>query len=73
MGVIETKDGFINIAVGGDGQWRNLCGAIGRPELTEDPAYATVRKRLENRPEIWAILQPIFAEKSSAEWLDLLE
>ncbi len=73
MGVIETKDGFINIAVGGDGQWRSLCDAIGRPELTEDPAYATGQKRLENRPEVWAILRPIFAEKSSAEWLDLLE
>jgi crotonobetainyl-CoA:carnitine CoA-transferase CaiB-like acyl-CoA transferase len=73
MGVVETKDGFINIAVGGDGQWRNLCGAIGRPELAEDPAYATGQKRLENRPEVWAILRPIFAEKSSAEWLDLLE
>ena len=73
MGVVETKDGFINIAVGGDGQWRSLCDAIGRPELTEDPAYATGQKRLENRPEVWAILRPIFAENSSAEWLDLLE
>jgi crotonobetainyl-CoA:carnitine CoA-transferase CaiB-like acyl-CoA transferase len=73
MGVIETKDGFINIAVGGDGQWRSLCDAIGRPEVAEDPAYATMQKRLENRPEVWAILRPVFAEKSSAEWLDLLE
>jgi crotonobetainyl-CoA:carnitine CoA-transferase CaiB-like acyl-CoA transferase len=72
MGVIETRDGFINIAVGGDGHWRSLCGAIGRPELTEDPAYATGQKRLENRPEVWAILRPVFAEKDSAEWLDLL-
>ena len=73
MGVIETSDGFINLAVGGDGQWSSLCGAIGRPELSEDPDYATGPKRLENRPEVWAILRPVFAEKSSAEWLDLLE
>ena len=29
MGMVETKDGFINIGVGGDGQWRNLVHGFG--------------------------------------------
>ena len=33
MGVVATADGFINIGVGGDGQWRAFCEVIGRPEL----------------------------------------
>ena len=73
VGVIETSDGFINIAVGGDGQWRDLCIALARPELVDHPDYATVQNRFKSRPAVWALLQPIFAEKTSAEWLDLLE
>ena len=33
MGVLATADGFINIGVGGDGQWRALCRALERPDL----------------------------------------
>lgn len=73
VGVIETKDGFINIAVGGDGQWRDLCNVIARPELIDNPDYATVQNRFKSRPAVWALLQPIFAGKTSTEWLDVLE
>ena len=40
MGVVATADGFINIGVGGDGQWRAFCEVIGRPELANHPDYA---------------------------------
>ena len=33
MGVFATADGYINIGVGGDGQWRALCVALQRPDL----------------------------------------
>ncbi len=33
MGVLETADGFINIGVGGEGQWLNFCRALGHPDL----------------------------------------
>src|SRR5262249_48330373 len=36
MGVLATADGFINIGVGGDGQWRALCTALERPDLAAD-------------------------------------
>ena len=41
MGVFPTADGFINIGVGGDGQWRALCVVLGRPELGTAADYAT--------------------------------
>ena len=40
MGVVATKDGHINLGVGGDGQWRALCQILEHPEWGEDPAYA---------------------------------
>lgn len=73
MGVIETADGFINIAVGGDGQWQALCSAIQRPEWGHDQRFATLQARYEKRQEIWELLAAIFREKKSEEWLDKLE
>jgi crotonobetainyl-CoA:carnitine CoA-transferase CaiB-like acyl-CoA transferase len=73
MGVIGTADGFINLGVGGDGQWRAFCKVIGRPELGEQPDYARGADRTRNRPAITALLQPIFATRTSADWLAALE
>ena len=73
MGVVRTADGFINIAVGGQGQWKAFCGAIGRPELQNDPLYATLDLRFKNRPTLNALLADIFATKPSQAWLEALE
>jgi crotonobetainyl-CoA:carnitine CoA-transferase CaiB-like acyl-CoA transferase len=73
MGVFETADGFINIGVGGDGQWRALCVALDRPDLGQAAEYATGELRLRNRPKLAAVLTEIFKSKTSAQWLDLLE
>ena len=73
MGVIATADGFLNLGVGGEGQWRALCEAIERPDLTDHPDFATMADRYRNRPQCWEALKPIFATRTSAEWLDLLE
>lgn len=73
MGVLETADGYINIGVGGDGQWRALCGALDRPDLAKDPDYTTLEQRFRNRPKLTAMLRDIFKKKSSTEWLEILE
>ena len=45
-------DRWVAIAVRSDEEWRALCGAIARPELAEDPRFATVSARLERRDEL---------------------
>ena len=72
MGVIETSDGHLNLGVAGDGQWRALCRALGRPELGEDPRFGSVEARLENREACWAEIRPIFRTATSAEWMERL-
>ena len=47
MGVVATADGFINIGVGGDGQWRAFCEAIGRPSCQP----SRVRQGREPHPQ----------------------
>jgi crotonobetainyl-CoA:carnitine CoA-transferase CaiB-like acyl-CoA transferase len=73
MGVVRTADGFINIAVGGQAQWKAFCGALGHPEMTNDPLYATQDLRLKNRTALKAKLADIFATRRSKEWLRTLE
>jgi crotonobetainyl-CoA:carnitine CoA-transferase CaiB-like acyl-CoA transferase len=73
MGVIQTADGYVNLGVGGDGQWRAFCEAIDRPDLADHPDFATMADRFRNRPQIWELLAPIFAARSTAEWLEILE
>ena len=73
MGVFKTADGFINIGVGGDGQWRALCTALGRPDLGKSPEYASLKLRFRNRPKLTPLLAEIFKTKRSAEWLEKLE
>lgn len=73
MGVLRTSDGFINIGVGGDGQWRAFCQAIEHRDLAVDEAYATLAGRYRNRPALMALLQDVFVARTSADWLARLE
>ncbi|MEZ5844109.1 MAG: CaiB/BaiF CoA-transferase family protein [Hyphomicrobiaceae bacterium] len=72
MGVFATQDGFINLGVGGDGQWRSLCSAMGLTGPEADPEFATQAARFRNRPRVRAMLEPVFSRHTSAEWLDRL-
>jgi crotonobetainyl-CoA:carnitine CoA-transferase CaiB-like acyl-CoA transferase len=73
MGVLNTADGYINIGVGGDGQWRALCKALERPDLATSPDYVSVANRFRNRPKLMDLLKSIFRTRTSAEWLKRLE
>ncbi|MEO1491349.1 MAG: CaiB/BaiF CoA-transferase family protein [Pseudomonadota bacterium] len=73
MGVIATEDGYLNLGVGAEGQWRGLCSAIEREDLADHPDFATMELRYANRPACWAVLEPIFATRTTAAWMDVLE
>ena len=73
MGVLPTKDGFINIGVGGEGQWRNLCAALAREDLADHADFANQDQRFANRPKLKAVLDPIFQQETSDYWLKRLE
>jgi crotonobetainyl-CoA:carnitine CoA-transferase CaiB-like acyl-CoA transferase len=73
MGVVATADGFINIAVGGDGQWRSFCACIERPDLGADPRYAKGGDRTRLKAEVKAAIEPVLKTRTSADWLARLE
>lgn len=68
-----TRDGYLVVAAREDKFWRRLCDAIGRPALKDDPRTATNRARLENRAMVTRLLGERFAERGTAEWLQVLD
>ncbi|SDZ59396.1 Crotonobetainyl-CoA:carnitine CoA-transferase CaiB [Jannaschia faecimaris] len=73
MGVVATKDGHMNLGVGSDSQWRAFCDLIDKPEWGTIEDYATNPARFERRAALWEKLAPIFAEKTTSDWVDALE
>ena len=48
-----------------------FCRAIGRPDLVEDPLYATNVDRLHNRDTLNAELVPLFKTQDARHWVDI--
>lgn len=70
--VFGASDGYLIVACLTEGFWRNLCPAIGRPELVDDPRFATNKVRTKNRDVLIQILAAVFEQKTRAEWTELL-
>jgi crotonobetainyl-CoA:carnitine CoA-transferase CaiB-like acyl-CoA transferase len=70
---IATKDGYICVSANTDGQAFALFAAIGRPELKDDPRFNSVKARYTNVREYFAIRAEGLKQKTSAEWLEILE
>jgi crotonobetainyl-CoA:carnitine CoA-transferase CaiB-like acyl-CoA transferase len=69
----HTKTFDIVIDANTENIFADLCGAIGAPDMCKDPRFCTRPKRLENKKELYEILEKVFLEKTGEEWLELLE
>ncbi len=69
----RTQDGYINVAVGSEGIWSRFVEAIGAPHLADDPRFRTNPDRVAHRSELIALLDPIFATRSTADWVTATE
>ncbi|WP_043829433.1 CaiB/BaiF CoA transferase family protein [Muricoccus aerilatus] len=71
--VFPCSDGQLVLAVGNDGQFRKLCGALGRPEWAEDERFATNSARVRNNPALTALLSERFREFERAPLMAALD
>lgn len=68
-----TADGEkVIIAIGNDGQFQRFCQAVGRPDLAEDPRFATNPERVRHRLELVTLMVEITLTRASNEWISLL-
>jgi crotonobetainyl-CoA:carnitine CoA-transferase CaiB-like acyl-CoA transferase len=69
----RCADADIFVVASTASQWAALAGALGRPELAEDPRFATVSARIANRDLVLQCLESIFAQHPAAHWIGALE
>jgi crotonobetainyl-CoA:carnitine CoA-transferase CaiB-like acyl-CoA transferase len=69
----ETQEGWIQIAAVEDEDWTALCGALGVPELADDPRFATPAARTESRHQLEALLVPRFRTRTAVQWTRALD
>ncbi len=68
-----SADGYVLVGAGNDSLWQRLCQAVGRPELATDPRFDTNRHRTENWVELEPVLNSIFRDRTTADWIAFLE
>lgn len=69
---LQAKDGWMNLAVANDSLWRRYCDAIERPDLRDDPRFATAPARVQHRGVLIPLIVELTAARTVQEWLDLL-
>jgi crotonobetainyl-CoA:carnitine CoA-transferase CaiB-like acyl-CoA transferase len=66
----KTKDGrwLLLMMLQADKHWPDFCRHVERPDMIDDPRFASGAARFQNRVACIAILDEIFASRTLAEW-----
>ncbi|MEM6678766.1 MAG: CoA transferase [Pseudomonadota bacterium] len=69
----ETADGWINIGAANQRNWERFAGLVGAEGLTADLRFATNADRMANRAALTEALNALMRERTTAEWLAVME
>jgi crotonobetainyl-CoA:carnitine CoA-transferase CaiB-like acyl-CoA transferase len=68
-----TADGHVVISAGTNRIFRDVCVAIGQPELGTNSRFASNQDRVRNREELIGILSKVLIQSTTANWIDRFE
>jgi CoA:oxalate CoA-transferase len=71
-GAFQCRDGYVALNVPDDIVWQRLAGAVGRPDLADDPRSATGTSRAANANLLQPIIEAWMVDKTRAEVVDAL-
>ncbi len=71
--VFSTRDNYLIIAAGNDNLYRQMCQVLDRPDLAEDPDYATNDLRNRNAAALEAEIEAVLKTKDTADWLTVFD
>jgi formyl-CoA transferase len=71
--VFRTADGSLILACGNDNLFGKFCEVADCPELAKDARFASNGKRVQNRVELTRLLDKIFVQRPTKEWIARLE
>ena len=66
-GTFKARDGWINLTILRDGEFRALCDALDLPAVKADPRFATNDSRFAHVADLNAALEPAFASRTVAD------
>jgi crotonobetainyl-CoA:carnitine CoA-transferase CaiB-like acyl-CoA transferase len=69
---LQTQDGWIFLMCMTDKFWLELVNALGRPDLKDDPRFATPGSRGMHREALTEVLDGEFSRQPTAHWLRVL-
>jgi crotonobetainyl-CoA:carnitine CoA-transferase CaiB-like acyl-CoA transferase len=69
----RTSDGYVVVAARDEKFWQNLCDAIERPDLKDDPRSANNSQRVANRDYVVGVMSEVFRTRTNSEWLSVLD
>jgi succinate--hydroxymethylglutarate CoA-transferase len=70
--VLPTKNSFVMIGAGNDGQFAKLCTRMGLEHLLEDPKYKRNVDRVKHRKELIRLLEDRLEQEDTSYWLEKL-
>jgi crotonobetainyl-CoA:carnitine CoA-transferase CaiB-like acyl-CoA transferase len=70
--VYPTADGHLSVAAANQKLWTELCDAVERPDLADDPRFESNADRVEHMDELEAELSETFRQRPTDEWVELL-
>ena len=67
----KTRDGYLAVVPYTDAHWRKFFDLANRPDLAADTRFSGLVERNRHIAALYALLEPILAERTSAEWIVL--
>jgi formyl-CoA transferase len=64
-----ASDGMFVVGAANQKLWDLFCEVIGRPDIHDDPRFLTNKDRVGNREALVAALEPVFGERTVADWV----
>lgn len=70
-GIFPANDGSIIVACLTNSFWKRICDALGMSELINEPDFATIEKRRENRLRVNAKISAFTSQRSVAQMVEI--
>lgn len=71
--VFRARDRWLTLGALNQNQWEKLCAVINRPDIQDNPLFATNQDRVANREAMAEVLNEAFAARDANDWLDDLQ
>ena len=69
---LATQDGHLILAIFAEKFWTAFCEAVAHPEWAADPRFRTNPDRVAHREALMPLVERVFAERTTADWLERL-